>query len=99
MLKKNKLLKIIDTFGVKNQLKKFNEECYEFIEAINDYREEETQDNLYHITEEMADVLVLLKQFQAKYKITNNQIDSFIDSKIDRTIKRIKENYYEQKRG
>lgn len=94
MLKKNKLLDIIDTFGVKNQLKKFNEECYEFIEAVNDYRIEETSNNLYHLTEEMADVLVLLKQFQIKYRITNDQLNSFIDSKINRTIRRIKENYY-----
>lgn len=99
---KAKFIKIFNTFGVKNQLKKFNEETYELIEAINDY---ETcndpllkKDNREHVLEEICDCLVLINQFIEFYGFDEHIIDKIVDFKVNRTISRIETNYYDKKR-
>lgn len=96
---KEKLLKIVDNYGVIHQLKKLNEECYEFIEAVRDYQEDyekvngvEDCINKYfkdNILEEFADVCVLLEQFKAHYNLDNEEIIYMMESKIDRQLKRM----------
>ena len=51
----DKLLKIINNYGVLNQVRKFNEECYELTEAIFDYEYTEISDEKWkeHIAEEI----------------------------------------------
>lgn len=92
---KSKILHIINRYGIKHQLKKFIEESYELIEAINDY------ENIYwsipeltskdHIEEELADVLVVLYQIKELYGLDKENINAIMKYKIDRTIERIKE--------
>ena len=103
----NNLKSIIDHFGVNNQLKKFNEECYELIEAIKLYQEAcfnsegEIGDLMVlakhkqNITEEIADCMVLLNQFIIYFKIDTGAVHTELIDKTNRTIKRIKEGYYE----
>lgn len=90
---KEDLLKIINQYGVFNQLKKLNEECYELIEAINDYiyeiDPEEGQNCFNHIEEEFADVMVVLEQFKALYELDNDKIVDIMYSKIERQLERI----------
>ena len=87
-------------------MKKLNEECYELLEAISNYNDLEpfSGEQTYfksifkeHVAEEIADCLVLIKQFQLYYDISQSEINKIIEHKVDRTLKRINENYYEKK--
>lgn len=86
---KEDLLKIINTYGLKHQLKYIHSEYFELDEAILNYitRDEDRE----HIAEEIADVLVMLKQFQYLYEIEDKQIEEIMKYKIDRQLKRIDE--------
>ena len=98
---KEDLEHIIQHYGIRNQLKKFNEETYELIEAVNDYeRQKEACENigcsrihadkeLEHIVEEYADVCVILEQFKAYYNLDNDKIINMMKFKIDRQLERI----------
>lgn len=95
-----KLKRIINTYGVNNQLRKFNEETFELQEAIikreTEYSFCETsismeKENLNHITEEIADVMVMLEQFKIYYNINDMDIEKIMDKKINRQIDRIEE--------
>lgn len=97
---KENLLKIIKHYGVLPQLKQFNEEAYELIEAIIAkeimYQSSDTTNsmdkfNLEHIAEEIADCMVMIHQFIEYYKIDGNDILRIMNEKIDRTIDRMKE--------
>lgn len=98
-------LDIIEYFGVRNQMKKLNEECFEFLEAVDNYEDELTfhltdkvGENMLrdHVIEEMGDILVLLTEFIAKYDIKKEELDPFMDYKVERTHERIKSKYYEK---
>ena len=88
----NKLKKIINNYGVLNQVRKFNEECYELTEAIFDYEYAETPNEKLkeHIAEEIADVMVLLEQFKLYYGLTSEEITKTFWSKVDRQLERMR---------
>ena len=80
----NKLLTIFNTYGKSHQVSKLLEEVGEFIETvINEDKE--------NMVQEMADCMVMLKQFQYYYGITDEEIIKVMKEKIDRQLKRIKE--------
>jgi NTP pyrophosphatase (non-canonical NTP hydrolase) len=97
---KDKLLQIINHYGIDKQLKYIHSEYYELDEAIINLFNEEyieypeiEESHKKHITEEIADVMVMLKQFQYYYGITDKQIEDVMNYKIDRQLERIeKEN-------
>ena len=84
---KEDLLKIINTYGIENQLKYIHSEYYELDEAILNYitRDEDRE----HIAEELSDCFVMLKQFQYYYGIPDEEIERIMKYKIDRQLKRI----------
>lgn len=86
---KEDLLKIINHYGIGNQLKKFNEESFEFMEAIIDC--ENHLGTKEHVTEEVADVFVLIGQFIIYYNIEINDVDKIMWQKINRQLKRMEE--------
>ena len=96
---------IMEHFGYRNQMKKLNEECYEFLEAVDNYEDmilcvknvsdRDLKIAREFIIEEMGDILILITQFLVKYKITQEELDSIMDNKIKRTINRIDEKYYD----
>ncbi len=97
---KDKLLKIIDYYGWDKQLKYIHSEYFELDEAILDYEnyidlvdmELNTKTQLKnHIAEEIADVMVMLKQFQYAYNISDKYIEDMMNIKIDRQLDRIKD--------
>ena len=99
------LLKIINNFGISGQKRKFGEECDELKEAIilyeslpNGLYQQTKNDYKNHIAEEIADCLVLLKQFQLYYEIDTKDINRLIKEKVARTMLRIEESYYEKKK-
>ena len=96
---------IMNHFGVRNQMRKLNEECYEFIEAVDNYEDvinfvknaskHDKELVREFVIEEMGDMLILLTQFVAKYDIKKSELDYVIDAKLQRTKERIKNGYYE----
>ena len=81
---KEKLLKIIQHYGLNHQQRKLEEEVYELQEAII------KGDDKDHIAEELADVCVLLMQITNYLKIDVPSIDKIMEMKIDRQIERMK---------
>lgn len=78
----NKLLTIFNTYGKSHQVSKLLEEVGEFIETvINEDKE--------NMVQEMADCMVMLKQFQYYYGIEDKEIEEVMKYKIDRQLKRI----------
>lgn len=93
---KDKLLQIINHYGIEKQLKYIHSEYFELDEAIINTRDDEyicypevEKSHLKHITEEIADVMVMLKQFQYYFDIKDEEIDQVMNYKIDRQLERI----------
>lgn len=105
-----KLLKIINHYGVMHQLKYFQSEVFELNEAIIKHENKDSivkvLDNLNQmaysvnnkkyevksikdITEELADVEVMLLQLKEYYHIDGNDILKIMNEKIDRQLERI----------
>lgn len=97
---KEKLLKIINHYNVNNQLRKLNEEVFELQEAIIIHELKKSVEyeiplteiigTKEHITEEIADVMVIVEQFVHYYDIDPYKVGEIMDKKIDRQIERIK---------
>lgn len=93
---KEKLLKIINTYGVNNQQRKLAEEVFELQESIiiEEDRKKHLKLNCFcidAIKEEIADVMVMLEQFKLYYGISSEDITKIFWEKVDRQIGRIKE--------
>ena len=100
---KKKLLKIINKYGLIPQLKYFQSEVFELNEAIIQMQNKKwemegktpeiVEPTLYdfrlHIAEEIADVMVMLKQFQYYYRIEDKEIEEVMKYKIERQLSRI----------
>lgn len=94
-----KLLKIINHYRVNNQQRKLQEEVFELQEAITTHELKKTVEyeiplteiigTKEDITEEIADVMVLLEQFKLYYEITSEEITKIFWSKVDRQLERI----------
>lgn len=82
------VLKIINYYGLKHQLKKLSEEHHELLEAIYEYFGSDNGDK-EHIKEEIADVMVILDQIVNYFNIKTDDIESIMIDKINRTLKRM----------
>lgn len=97
---KEDLLKIINHYGISNQLKKLSEETFELQEAIIDAEynryvgviRKPGERAIKHIEEEFADVCVVLEQFKAYYNLDNDRIIEIMKQKINRQLERMEEN-------
>ena len=93
--------RIANHFGTRNQLEKAVEECGELAEAIHDYLngidlEADPVDSARdreHVIEEMADVLILIEEL-AYLLSARPELWKMRGYKIERTLQRIKDNYY-----
>jgi hypothetical protein len=95
---KEDLLKIINHYGVNKQLKYIHTEYFELDEAItifenNDFGKWEDRKYMFtkDIQEEIADIMVMLKQLQYYYKIEDCKIENTMKEKVERQLKRIEE--------
>lgn len=97
---REKLLQIINHYGLLSQLKYLHTEYFELDEAILEYEnsgwdfnDEDCkgveQQYRGHIAEEIADIMVMLKQFQYSYCIDDKYIEDMMNIKIDRQLGRI----------
>lgn len=95
---KEDLLKIINNYGISNQLKKLSEEIFELQEAIIDAEynryvgviRKPGEKAIEHIEEEFADCCVVLEQLKAYYDLDNDKIIEIMKKKINRQLERIK---------
>ena len=97
---KNDLLKIIMHYGVNAQQRQLAEEVFELQEAITTHELKnsvsyeipltEIVETKEHIAEEIADVAVMIKQFQYYYGIDNEFIVTLMRGKVNRQLERIK---------
>ena len=97
------LLKIIEHYGTRNQLKKLSEELYEFQEAAlsynllktisEDFKDEVLEKNTEYIykcvLEEYADLCVLLSQFELYFDLNEDEVLQVMRNKVDRQLGRI----------
>ena len=83
-MKNNRYHKIIEHYGINNQLKKLSEEVYELQESILE------QHNTEHVLEEYADVEVILEQIKQHFKLDEDKIELIKDYKIARQLYRIR---------
>ena len=95
---KDKLLQIINHYGLDKQLKYIHSEYFELDEAIINYVDDECnyyseveESHLRKIAGEIADVMVMLKQFQYYFDIKDEDIEETMNYKIDRQLQRIEE--------
>lgn len=93
---KDKLLEIINHYGIDKQLKYIHSEYFELDEAIiiekdrvSHMKTKNWQTD--HIVEEIADVMCMLKQFQYYYGISDEEVEKIMNEKIDRQLERIKD--------
>lgn len=88
MIKNPFVTTIADHYGIEKQLHQLAEECSELaVEASHSARKGVT----VKIIEEMADVLLMIEQVVYLSGIAIEDIDECIKFKIDRQMKRIKE--------
>lgn len=94
---REKIIKIINKYGYSHQLKKLSEEIFEFQEAVIEYMmlkeicsEEYESKLMNHIEEEYADILVILLQFHDYYNLSDTSLNTFMHTKIDRQLDRMK---------
>ncbi len=83
----SELLKIINHFGVDNQITHLEKEMKELNEAMEElYVSFDYHTSLMNFIEELSDCMVLAKQLALKAGITLEEIDAIQPDKINRTI-------------
>ena len=88
MIDEEKVKKIAEHYGLKNQLRQLAEECCELsVEASHSARIGTT----VKIIEEIADVMIMIEQVIYLAKIDKCDIEDCINYKINRQLKRIEE--------
>lgn len=81
-----KAVAIVDKYGVTHQKFKAAEELSELMTLVLQDANTNGKVSIAHITEEMADVYVMLKQLEAIYFLDSRDIQPYIDFKLDRTL-------------
>lgn len=103
---KELLEKILDYFGIENQLKKLNEESVELLEAGVMLNVANEIDNIpiinkkgfrKHVIEEIVDVQIVLDQIKKAYDVSFDEENEIRKFKLNRTSQRIDDNYYKKK--
>lgn len=89
--------KIADTYGYDAQSRQLIEEMAELTQAINKaWRMGNDFDNLLvqkrNITEEIADVTIMLEQIKYLLQISDANIEQIIEQKLNRQLERIEKN-------
>jgi NTP pyrophosphatase (non-canonical NTP hydrolase) len=83
---KKTITEIIDKFGETNQLIIAMEECSELIKEVSKYIR--TKDNKEHLTEELADVCIMIEQIRLIVGINELELYEMMQKKLKRTRER-----------
>ena len=90
-----KLKDITSYFGITTEITKLSEEVGEFLGAA--YKAAYTKD-VEDLTDETADVLVVLLQILLYFDIDTEKIFNIMEQKINRTVDRIDKDWYKNHR-
>ena len=87
-------IKSANHYGYNAQSIMLMEECAELIQAVSKHKRalangKGIDEAVEKITEEIADVELMLEQIKHLLRISEDAIDDFKDYKVDRTMKRI----------
>ena len=84
----DKVKKIAEYYGLRNQLKQLAEECSELsVESLHYIRKGGTE----RLFEEMADVLIMIQQVIHLLGCGREDIEKYAEFKIDRQLRRIEQ--------
>lgn len=99
-------IKIFNHYGYDNQLLQFCEEVGELIQALNKFRRKAWKANKQQVehlrkkvVEEIADVYVMLWQFQDFLGIKDETVLEIAELKVERQIKRVESEVKNDKRS
>ncbi len=97
--------KIADHYGFPEQSRQLAEECSELIVAVNKYYRKcestsvltpnnalDLQYCISNITEEIADVSIMIEQMKYLLNIFDDNIEQIIEQKLNRQLERIEKN-------
>ena len=82
-----RIIRIAEHYGYEAQREQFEEECAEAILAAQKCKRHGSHGNFVNLCEEVADVLIMAQQM--RILMSTSLIDSFIDKKLNRQIRRI----------
>ena len=92
----DKLRKITKHFGVETELMKLSEELGELQNEC--YKRLYVDPEAGNIEDEFADVLVVLSQLLLYFNVDIDKASEIFEHKVDRTVKRIEEGWYDKHR-
>ena len=84
MNKQDVLKAVIDKYGEEAQCRQVMEECGELIVAINKTLRYPTRISRLCLIEEMADVSIMITQLKLMHCISNDELKTAIDDKIEK---------------
>lgn len=91
-----KLKKITKHFGIETELTKLSEEVGELLNEC--YKRHFVDPEYGEIEDEMADVFVILAQIGLYFNIDTDKVNSIVEEKINRTVDRIDNGWYDRHR-
>lgn len=89
-MSKNETAKLADYYGINNQLVQLMEESSELIMAASKYIREPSIEHKENITEEIADVVVMIEQIKHLLNIYDSDIEDYAKDKVSRQFTRIR---------
>lgn len=89
--RKRIIIEIIQHYGKELQIEVAQEELAELIQAISKYKRVKSHKNYDNIIEEVADVFIMINQLVTMLCIPWYTVEEEIDYKLNRTLKRMKE--------
>lgn len=90
------LKSITKHFGIETEFMKLGEEIGELLNEC--YKQYYTKNKNNHIEDEFADVYVILSQIALYFDVDETKVNTIAKQKIDRTIKRINDGWYDKHR-
>ena len=92
----NKLRKITKHFGIETELTKLSEEVGELLNEC--YKRHFVDPEAGEIEDELADVMVIISQIALYFNADMDKVNDIIETKIDRTVQRIDDGWYDKHR-
>lgn len=91
-----KLRKITKHFGIETELTKLTEEVGELLNEC--YKRHFIDPEYGEVEDELADVFVILGQIGLYFNADMDKVEETMKTKIDRTVQRIEEGWYDKHR-
>lgn len=86
---------VLNHYGVEKQTVIWMEELAELSKAASKCLREDTGEHRADMAEEIADVMICIKQMMQAYSLTANYVQDIINEKCERQRKRMEEENYD----